>query len=57
MKTQFSRLSFLATLSLLFVAGFVYAQPAIQYFRPYDQRGINVFETTKNRITSAAPNS
>ncbi|MBX2955046.1 MAG: hypothetical protein KF846_02740 [Cyclobacteriaceae bacterium] len=22
-------------------------QPAIQYFRPYDQRGINVFETTK----------
>ncbi|MCZ8353633.1 MAG: hypothetical protein O9340_02785 [Cyclobacteriaceae bacterium] len=48
MKTQFSRLSFLATLSLLFVAGFAYAQPAIQYFRHYDQRGINVFETTKN---------
>jgi hypothetical protein len=24
------------------------AQPAIQYFRPYDQRGINVFETSKN---------
>ena len=24
------------------------AQPAIQYFRPYDQRGINVFEPSKN---------
>ena len=23
-------------------------QPSIQYFRPYDQRGINVFETSKN---------
>ncbi|MBL7856724.1 MAG: hypothetical protein JNM57_03470 [Cyclobacteriaceae bacterium] len=23
-------------------------QPAIQYFRPYDQRGINVFETSKD---------
>jgi hypothetical protein len=51
MKTQVSRLSFLATLSLLFVAGFAYAQPAIQYFRHYDQRGINVFETSKDDTT------
>lgn len=36
-------------MGLLFVTGTVWAQqPALQYFRPYDQRGINVFETPKD---------
>lgn len=35
-------------LVLLFLANQLMAQPAIQYFRPYDQRGINTFETSKN---------
>lgn len=49
MKTMISRLSSLIMLGLLFMAGSAFAQqPAIQYFRPYDQRGINVFETSKN---------
>jgi hypothetical protein len=48
MKTIISRLSSLLTMGLLFMAGSAFAQqPAIQYFRPYDQRGINVFETSK----------
>ncbi|NBP68557.1 MAG: hypothetical protein EBU52_07410 [Cytophagia bacterium] len=34
---------------LFFLAGTAFAQQsAIQYWRPYDQRGINVFETSKN---------
>ncbi len=49
MKTMISRLSSIFALGLLFMAGIAHAQqPAIQYFRPYDQRGINVFETSKN---------
>lgn len=44
-----SRLSSLFLLGLLFMAGSALAQQtAIQYWRPYDQRGINVFETSKN---------
>lgn len=39
-------------LGLLLVAGVAWAQqPALQYFRPYDQRGINVFETPKDDST------
>src|SRR6187551_374831 len=42
------RLSSLLMLSLLCVAGTAFGQqPAIQYFRPYDQRGLNVFEPSK----------
>lgn len=49
MKTTIHRLSSLIMLGLLFVGVRAFAQqPAIQYFRPYDQRGINVFETSKN---------
>jgi hypothetical protein len=37
------------TLGLLFISALGYAQqPALQYFRYYDQRGLNVFETSKN---------
>jgi len=44
-----SRLSSLLMMGLLFMAGSAVAQQAaIQYWRPYDQRGINVFETSKN---------
>lgn len=43
------RISSLLLLSLLFLARVGFAQqPAIQYFRPYDQRGLNVFETSKD---------
>lgn len=47
MKTQgLRKLSLLGVLIVL--TGVVMAQQApIQFFRPYDQRGINVFETTK----------
>ncbi len=49
MKTHYSRLR-LATAALLLLpvlaAGQVLRKP-IQYFRPYDQRGVNVFETPK----------
>lgn len=38
----------MSTLLLMSLTAGVYAQLApIQYFRPYDQRGINVFETSK----------
>lgn len=49
MKTAiFYRISSLTLLMLLMALGFAWAQqPALQYFRPYDQRGINVFETSK----------
>jgi len=40
--------SLVITLGLLFAGMIAFAQqPAMQYFRYYDQRGINVFETTK----------
>jgi hypothetical protein len=51
MKTKnYNRISSLLMLSFLFMANFAFAQlqPAIQYWRPYDQRGINVFENSKN---------
>jgi hypothetical protein len=51
MKTRIVSLkSLVLTLGLLFAGAVAFAQlqPAIQYFRYYDQRGINVFETTKD---------
>src|SRR5690606_10352038 len=43
------RLSLRLVIILAVAAGSVRAQlPAIQYFRPYDQRGVNVFETSKD---------
>jgi len=51
MKTKVVSLkSLVITLGLLFtgVLAFAQFQPAIQYWRPYDQRGINVFETSKD---------
>ncbi len=49
MKTRIVSLkSLVITLGLLFAGMMAFAQqPAIQYFRPYDQRGINKFETSK----------
>jgi hypothetical protein len=50
MKTKIVSLkSLVMTLGLLFAGMMAFAQlqPAIQYFRYYDQRGINVFETSK----------
>ncbi|HEX5172320.1 MAG TPA: hypothetical protein VFW11_24260 [Cyclobacteriaceae bacterium] len=38
---------------LLLLSGVAFGQqPKIQYFRPYDQRGINVFETSKEDTVS-----
>ena len=51
MKTRTVSLkSLVMTLGLLFagVMAFAQLQPAMQYFRYYDQRGINVFETSKD---------
>ncbi len=49
MKTRiFSLKSLVMTLGLFFAGMLAFAQqPAIQYFRPYDRRGVNVFETSK----------
>ncbi len=49
MKTQIVNLkSLVIALGLLLTGAIAFAQqPAIQYFRPYDKRGINVFETSK----------
>ncbi|HPM32816.1 MAG TPA: hypothetical protein PLJ60_20960, partial [Chryseolinea sp.] len=49
MKTMTNRLSSLLLLSFLFMANITFAQffPHIQYWRQHDQRGINVFETSK----------
>jgi hypothetical protein len=50
MKTRtvpFKSLVITLGLSLFGMFAFAQKQPAIQYFRPYDQRGINVFETSK----------
>lgn len=49
MKTRIVYLkSLVITLGLLLAGVYAFAQqPAIQYFRPYDQRGVNVFETSK----------
>lgn len=44
-----NKLTFISTLVLMLGASLAMAQQApIQYFRPYDQRGINVFETSKD---------
>ena len=49
MKTNVLLKGLVMTLGLFFAAQMSYGQfqPAIQYFRHYDQRGINVFETPK----------
>ncbi len=49
MKTRIVSLkSLLMTVGLLFAGMIAFAQqPAMQYFRYYDQRGVNVFETSK----------
>jgi hypothetical protein len=42
------KIKLLGTMLLMVFAGSLWAQQApIQYFRPYDKRGINVFETSK----------
>ncbi|HBK88782.1 MAG: hypothetical protein U0289_01450 [Cyclobacteriaceae bacterium] len=49
MKTRINQSSYWLTLLLLLTTLGAFAQqPAIQYFRPYDQRGVNVYETPKN---------
>ncbi len=49
MKTQFFNRTSTLIVGLLFLGFATFAQQApIQYFRPYDQTGINVFETTKD---------
>ncbi|MFZ5971653.1 MAG: hypothetical protein ACOYXA_08665 [Bacteroidota bacterium] len=51
MKTiNYLRLS--SMMMLVFLTNLLMAQPAVQYFRPYDQRGINMFETTKDDTTA-----
>lgn len=49
MKNYFKSFRSLAVLVGLMINGLVAfaQQPSIQYFRPYDKRGINVFETPK----------
>jgi len=48
MKTKFNYSNLLTALLLFGSIGvWAQAQPAIQFFRHYDKRGINVFETTK----------
>jgi hypothetical protein len=43
------KIKLFGTMMLLVFAGSLWAQQApIQYFRPYDKRGINVFETSKD---------
>lgn len=52
MKTMITRLSSLIVLGLLFMAGSAFAQqPSMQYWRPYDKRGVNMFETSKTDST------
>lgn len=50
MKTKTLNLKHIAlTFGLMLAASVAWAQfSPVQYFRPYDQRGINVFETSKN---------
>lgn len=49
MKTKITRSTYLGVIFLLisFVGAWAQVQAPIQYFRPYDQRGVNVFETSK----------
>ena len=47
MKTLNSK-QFVSTFTLVIMVCTAWAQQPLQYFRPYDQRGINVFETSKN---------
>lgn len=45
---HYKTLRFMGLMTFMFLALNVFAQQnKIQYFRPYDQRGINVFETSK----------
>ena len=51
MKHTTARTSFLIfILALLTQASFA-QRGEIQYFRPYDQRGVNMYETSKNDYT------
>lgn len=49
MKTKIIKSNYLMALALLLVTTGSWAQfqPALQYFRPYDKRGVNVYETPK----------
>lgn len=49
MKTNYQSMkTLMAAISLFMLSAYAYGQqPAIQYFRYYDKRGINVFETSK----------
>jgi hypothetical protein len=49
MKTNYQSMkTLMAAISLFMLSAYAYGQqPAIQYFRHYDKRGINVFETSK----------
>jgi hypothetical protein len=46
MKNRNTRINFIMVMSLIMLTSLAWGQK-IQYFRPYDQRGINVFETSK----------
>src|SRR6187401_3024211 len=41
------KIKFLFTLAVCYVTMLHAQQPALQYYRPNDQRGLNIFETTK----------
>ena len=46
-------MKFMSAIMLILFAQSVYAQqPALQYFRPQDQRGVNIFETSKTDSTT-----
>lgn len=53
MKSKvYNPISLTMMVGLLLLAGSAMAQqPSLQYFRPYDQRGVNVFETSKDDST------
>jgi hypothetical protein len=49
MKTNYQSMkTLMAAIGLFMLSAYAYGQqPAIQYFRYYDKRGINVFETSR----------
>jgi hypothetical protein len=48
-KQPMSFKSLMMTVAFLMLVGWTFAQAPIQYWRPYDQRGINVFEIQKDK--------
>jgi hypothetical protein len=48
-KQTMSFKSLMMTVAFLMLVGWAFAQAPIQYWRPYDQRGINVFEIQKDK--------